>query len=241
MDILVLIMLALFLMVIAFVVIIYVIVRKNSSDKMFNKKRENDILEFDDDDDDDFNISIPLPSTLQKVVEENHDEIKIEPFKQEIEEKEEVIDDELLNNNDNDKDEVLIEEEIIDEEQEQNNELELSKVEENDTSLNEDIMIKQEKLEEVVNVLINKRNYIFLANNNIVSKNDRLKVVIDNKIYFGVVTKANYIRDINLMKIKPRKLIIVKNKPKKILEEEFIKESKVNEEIEFIPRKKKKD
>jgi len=97
------------------------------------------------------------------------------------------------------------------------------------------VNVSNEKIEEVVNILIDKKNYIFLANDNQVSKNEHIKLIIDNKIYFGTVTKANYKRDINNMKVKPRKLIIIKNKTKKV---PVIEQ---NEELEFIPKRKKKD
>ncbi len=96
---------------------------------------------------------------------------------------------------------------------------------------------KKEIFEDVVNVLINTKNYIFLANNNIVNKGDHIKLILDNKVYFGTITKANYQRDINLLKVKPRKLILLENKDKKEEKEVTIKESY----MEFMPMKKNKE
>lgn len=95
---------------------------------------------------------------------------------------------------------------------------------------------KKEKIEDVINVLINKRNYIFLANNNIVSKNDHIKLMLDGKVYFGTVTKANYQRDISTLKSKPRKLVIVKSKDKN----DGNKKNNNENTMEFIPVKKDK-
>jgi len=101
---------------------------------------------------------------------------------------------------------------------------------------------KESKLEDVVNVLINKRNYIFLANNNVVSKNDHIKLILDGKVYFGTITKANYQRDVSTLKTKPRKLIIVKNKEKSDSNKNIKKQIKKDSllEMEFIPVKKEK-
>jgi len=101
---------------------------------------------------------------------------------------------------------------------------------------------KESKLEDVVNVLINKRNYIFLANNNVVSKNDHIKLILDGKVYFGTITKANYQRDVSTLKTKPRKLIIVKKKEKSDSNKNIKKQIKKDSllEMEFIPVKKEK-
>lgn len=99
---------------------------------------------------------------------------------------------------------------------------------------------KQEKLDEVINVLINKRNYIFLANNNVVSKNDHIKLILDGKIYFGTITKANYKRDISLLKVKPRKLIVIKNKEKSDISREVKDIKNSITDVEFVPIKKEK-
>lgn len=191
MEILVIIMLALFLMIIAFAVIMYVLVRNNSVTRAFNRGMDHDLDDFDDDDDDEVpNIVLPISfRSNYSSMEEKETEAKEESV-------EEPIERSLMEKDD-----------------------------------------KNEKMEEVVNILINKKNYIFLANGNQVSKNEHLKLVIDNKIYFGTVTKANYQRDVNVMKVRPKKLIIVKNKAKK----EENKNIDINEEVEFIPRRKNKN
>lgn len=190
MDILVLILLALFIIIIALMVIIYVIVRRNMVERKFDKELVLD--EYDEDDDFEMegsNLNIIMPISFKEKLEEEKEELPNE-----------------------------------------------------DIQIIEPVVIEtNEKIEEVVNVLIDKRNYIFLANDNIVSKNDYIKLVLDGKVYFGVVTKANYKRDISQLNVRPRKLNIIK-----IIEKNDHKEEKNNNNniqpinIEYVPIKKKK-
>ena len=216
MDILVIIMLALFLIIIAFMVVIYVIVRRNSVDKKFDRTIDSDLNNLDDDDDDDdfVNLNIVMPSRFK-----NNEEEKIEE-----EVKEEIKEYVQVENN-------IVEPKVVEKE---NISEEVKKIEP------VSIIKNKEKIEELINVLINKKNYIFLANNNVVSKNDYIKLILDGKVYFGVVTKANYKKDISQFKVKPRKLIVVK----KIVQNEHEKkdEGKVIQEeiVEFIPKKKER-
>lgn len=248
MDMLVLIMLALFLIIISFAVIIYVIVRKNSVDKRFNNNLNDD---FDDDEDDDDNmINIVMPSSIRDNQVNSNINLDNESFKTEdvVDNKDEIVSkNENITNNDtivpivevtqNNEDSKT--EEVTDNKEEK----EVSK---NENTPNNDTIImvtpNNEKIEEVVNVLINKKNYVFLANNNIVSKGDRIKLILDGKVYFGTITKANYERDINSFKIKPRKLNVIKNIPKKEEDKEQVVEVENKEfEIEIIPKKKNKN
>ena len=89
-------------------------------------------------------------------------------------------------------------------------------------------------MQEVVNVLINKKNYMFLANGNKVSKGEHIKLVLNKKIYFGLITKGNYMRDIRPLKNKPHKLIVIKNNKVKKEEVEVLDTS----DLEFIPKRK---
>ena len=90
----------------------------------------------------------------------------------------------------------------------------------------EPVLIKNDNNEkELINVLINNKNYIFLANGNYVTKGEHVKVIINNRTYFGTITKANYMRDISTMKTKPIKLIIKKSK----ISEEMVPKKKIEE------------
>lgn len=64
-------------------------------------------------------------------------------------------------------------------------------------------------MRDVVNVMINNKNYVFLANNNVVNVNDHIKLSLNGKEYHGVITKGIYQKDINDFKIAPQDLIII--------------------------------
>lgn len=225
MEILVLALLALFLIIIAILVVIYVIVRKNHVNKKFDKQIENDLFDSLDDDDDDLKISnlnivMPIDSNKESFNNAFKDEkiTIVEP----VQFKENTA------NLENEKVEPVQVEENA------------SKLEEEKIAVIEPVQIKEENmpiLEEVVNVLINKRNYIFLANNNVVNKNDYITINLDGKTYFGVVTKANYEKDISKLKVKPRKLNIIKTKSKENKEEHIVNVSKETN-VEYMPIKK---
>ena len=88
----------------------------------------------------------------------------------------------------------------------------------------------------MLGLFINKRNYVFLANDSFVNKGEHIKVLLNKKIYFGVVTKANYERDIDSLKVKPRKLVIIKDN-KNTKKEESVD---LEDDLVFIPKKKQK-
>ena len=252
---LVLIMLSLFLSVMALSLTIYVVIRKNKVEKTFARKQEDDLENFDEDDEDEAEgPNIIMPNSFQNVILEENQNEEDDISSSEIvstDEKIEVIEDNSVNNDVSLNDETLEEEKVLlinnDDEVNETSMIIENEIENNDVNNIQEIVedlevVKKERQEEVVNLLINKKNYIFLANNNHLEKNDHIKVVINNKIYFAVVTKANYYRDINSMKVKPRKLIIVKNKPKKVLDENISNNQNVeNNELDFIPKKKKID
>lgn len=96
-----------------------------------------------------------------------------------------------------------------------------------------DVIKPLESLEqlELINVLINKKNFIFDANGNNLQKGERVKVLINRNVFLGIVTKSNYKRNRNEFKVKPQRLIIVgQNKPK---------EDVALADLEIVPRKKK--
>lgn len=279
MEILVLVMLALFILIITFCVLVYVILRKNSVNKSFERKMNSDIDTFIEDDEYDElpNVVMPLNVHSNYQLDDNNDN-KIndellnidndinqnENIVNEMNVKNEVLEEEnvkttndLVNNNlkdVNNSNVVVLDEETLDDEQVDDNQDDSLFLEYgfNNSHLESEIEVindletknnKKERKEELINVLINKKNYPFLANNNHVNKNDHIKVLIDKKVCFGVVTKANYFKDISNMKNKPRKLIIIKNKEKFKSSSEI--ENKVSvdnliDEIDFVPKKKKK-
>ena len=65
-------------------------------------------------------------------------------------------------------------------------------------------------LTEVVNVLIGKKSYIFLANGNKLDNGTKIVLRIDDKNYNGTIVKANYERDLTSLSSKPRPLDVVK-------------------------------
>ncbi len=65
-------------------------------------------------------------------------------------------------------------------------------------------------VEEVLNVLIGDKAYIFLANGNKLNNGEKIILSIDNKNYPGVVVKSNYNRDLTALKILPKPLIVIK-------------------------------
>lgn len=242
MEILVLMMLALFIGIIVISIVMYVVFKNNVINKSFDEKITNDIDYPLDDENDDFMLSnVTLPINFHKLMEEESKVENTELIKQEdahhidIEEnlQKEITENKIndlgiiSDNEDNNQNSIIFNNNIEDN---SNNSL-------NNIHNNVINNYNKEKKEEVVNILIDKKNYIFLANNNKVSKNEHLKLIINNKIYFGTVIKANYIRDISLLKNKPRKLIIVKNKVKK----EMIENKIIDNDDEFIPIKRKKD
>lgn len=99
------------------------------------------------------------------------------------------------------------------------------------------INVDNSDIEELISVLINKKVYIFLANNNKVEKNDHVKVLLNKRVYYGLITKANYLRDISTFKIKPQKLVLIKNDDKKS-SNSLDEEDSLNDE--FLPKRKNK-
>lgn len=103
--------------------------------------------------------------------------------------------------------------------------------------INPIINVDNSDIEELISVLINKKVYIFLANNNKVEKNDHVKVLLNKRVYYGLITKANYLRDISTFKIKPQKLVLIKNDDKKS-SNSLDEEDSLNDE--FLPKRKNK-
>ncbi len=68
----------------------------------------------------------------------------------------------------------------------------------------------ENNLTEVVNVLIGKKAYIFLANGNKLDNGTKIILKIDDKNYNGTVVRGNYERDLTSLKAQPRALVVVK-------------------------------
>ena len=66
------------------------------------------------------------------------------------------------------------------------------------------------KNNEVINVLIGKKAYIFLANGNKLENGTKIVLRIDDKDYDGVVVKANYEKDLSTLNTLPKNLEVVK-------------------------------
>jgi len=217
MEILVILTLAAIFFAIAMFITSFIMIRKRQVDKAYQKGNDNLYLDDDDDDDDDnmqiFNRDekIEETETINQENKENADNITLSELEENKEHKTEEIKE-------------------VNEEKE-----ELPKIDVIVPINNE--IIEEEKqdvdMQEVVNILINKKNYIFLANDNIVKKGEHVKLVLNKKIYFGVITKGNYERDIKLLKSKPRKLVIIKDNKKEEIE-------LLDIDLDILPKKKQK-
>ena len=249
MEILVILMFAAIFFAITMFIVSFIMLRKRHNDKVSAKGENNYYLDDDDDDDDEepfINNDIDKPNEIvSETIDNNEETLNIESS---------ITEQEIENVNKND--DILLEEVDSDNNMEQEMIIEETNevLETNNETSKEDEVIekdidiivpnisetvtetKETDLQQVVNVLINKKNYIFLANDNVVNKGDHVKVLLNKKIYYGLITKANYERDINAMKVKPRKLVIIKdNKNSKKEEIEVL-----DTELEFIPKKKQK-
>ena len=70
--------------------------------------------------------------------------------------------------------------------------------------------VKVNRTEEVVNILIGQKAYIFLANGNKLYDGEKIVLRIDDHDYNGVIVKSNYERDLSSLKTEPKPLYIVK-------------------------------
>lgn len=245
MEILVILMLAAVFFAIAMFIVSFIMVKKHHIDKVYEKGSNNLSLEDDDDDDMD-NI------VVNNSINENKDNVDSNEINSKEKIVEEIIQEEPVLMNELDKKDDLVEEMVVDvvEEIEETPILEETKVVVDNSSSDKMIDIIVPKVEvqenketvpnvetdmqEVVNVLINKKNYMFLANGNKVSKGEHIKLVLNRKVYFGLVTKGNYMRDIKSLKSKPHKLIVIKNNKVKKEEVEVLDTS----DLEFVPKRK---
>ena len=100
----------------------------------------------------------------------------------------------------------------------------------NEKHLTDDYEEDEEK--EFIDIMINGKNYTFYANNENLKNGNKVKVMIDGKIRNGIVKRENYFESLSKIKKEPKLLEIVKNKKtKKVLS---------TDEMEFVPKKKKK-
>lgn len=208
---LILLILSLFLIIIALLVVIVVNLKKISVSRKFNREINEGVEEVQDEgeDEEESLINIPMPSSIKEslMLDDNH---KIDDKIEVIENvNEELIEDDK----DSTIDEVI---EVIED-----------KVEEKENHLSDKNVSTNKNMQEVVNLLIDKKNYVLLANGNQVEKGEHLKIRVLNKIYYATVTKGNYMKDISSFNVKPKKLIIIARNLKMDVKE-------------FTPKKKKK-
>ena len=246
MEILVILMLATVFFAIAMFIVSFIMVKKHHTEKVYEKGSDN--LDLEDDDDEDMVSNVVNEDNVNK----NKDNVDSNEINSKEEIVEEIIQEETVLMNELDKKNDLVEEMVVDivEEIEEAPVLEETKVVVDNSSSNKMIDIIVPKVEvqenndvvtnvetdmqEVVNVLIKKKNYMFLANGNKVSKGEHIKLVLNKKIYFGLITKGNYMRDIKSLKNKPHKLIVIKNNKTKKEEIEVLDTS----DLEFVPKRK---
>jgi len=247
MEILVILMLATVFFAIAMFIVSFIMVKKHHTDKVYEKGSNN--LDLEDDDDDD---NMESNVVNEDNVNENKDNVDSNEINSKEEKVDEIIQEEPVSMNEFDKKDELVGKMVVDvvEEIEETPVIEETKDVIDNSSSDKMIDIIVPKVEvqenketvpnvetdmqEVVNVLINKKNYMFLANGNKVSKGEHIKLVLNKKIYFGLITKGNYMRDIKSLKSKPHKLIVIKNNKTKKEEIEVLDTS----DLEFIPKRK---
>lgn len=247
MEILVILMLAAVFFAIAMFIVSFIMVKKHHTDKVYEKGSNNLDLEDDDDDDD-----MESNAVNEDNVNENKYNVDLNEINSKEEVVEEIIQEEPVLMNELDKKDDLVEEmveDIVEEVEETSVIKETKDVIDNNSSdkmidiIVPNVEVQENKeivpnvetdMQEVVNVLINKKNYMFLANGNNVSKGEHIKLVLNKKIYFGLITKGNYMRDIRTLKNKPHKLIVIKNNKVKKEEVEVLDTS----DLEFVPKRK---
>ena len=223
MEILVILMLSAAFFAIAMFIASFIMIRKHQTDKAYEKALDNLYFEDDDFDNDDETNEEFFDNEENEL--NNLDIIKTETLDE---------DNKIINEEIDVKEEVLVDQEFTDNNKFDDTTIDIiiPKIEKN----NEENIKEKNKvnLQEVVNVLINKKNYICLSNNNVINKGEHIKLLLNKKIYYGLITKSNYDRDINALKNKPQKLVIIKNN--KIKKEDI--EILELDEIEFIPKRK---
>lgn len=234
MEILVILMLAAVFFAITMFIVSFIMIRKHQVDKAYQNGADDLYVEDDDDDDDEENNDnfVSNEANFNEVEDKINEEIII----QDVIDENKVEHLELDSENKLDNQEKVIEPvEEVKSDFDENTlvDIIIPKVD-NDEVIEE---ASETDLQEVVNVLINKKNYMFLANNNKVSKGEHIKLLLNKKIYYGLITKANYMRDIKPLKNKPYKLIIIKNN--KVKKEEI--EVLDTNDIEFVPKRKVQD
>ncbi len=208
---LILLILSLFLIIIALLVVIVVNLKKISVSRKFNREINEGVEEVQEEgeDEEESLINIPMPSSIKEslMLDDNHKmDDKIEVI--------ENVNEELI---EDDKDSTI--DEVI--------EVIEDKVEEKENHLSDKNVSTNKNMQEVVNLLIDKKNYVLLANGYQVEKGEHLKIRVLNKIYYATVIKGNYMKDISSFNVKPKKLIIIARNLKMDVKE-------------FTPKKKKK-
>lgn len=230
MEILVILMLAAVFFAITMFIVSFVMIKKHQVDKAYQNGADNLYVEDDDDDEEENNDNLlSAESNFNEVDDKINEEVMIQDVIAENKVEHLELDSESKSDN---QEEVIEPVEEVKSDFDENTlvDIIIPKVD-NDKVIEE---ANETDLQEVVNVLINKKNYMFLANNNKVSKGEHIKLLLNKKIYYGLITKSNYMRDIKPLKNKPYKLIIIKNNKVKKEEIEVLDTS----DIEFVPKRK---
>lgn len=168
---------------------------KSTLDKDLENTKNNNKIE-------EINISLP----------NEYNEIEVKDIKEDKKkEKKEIVDNYDIDFENNDKNQILEEDtiEILSFEPIKR------KIEK---EINKKISIQDNKIEqetkdeyELVNIQVNKKNYIFQTNEKL-NKKDKIKLLLLGKVQFGTVTKSNYYKKKDLVKTKPQKLKLIERK-----------------------------
>ena len=100
----------------------------------------------------------------------------------------------------------------------------------NENHINEDYDLEDNEIE-LVEIIINNKNYLFDSNGYNVEEGNKVRVVINGEVVNGRVIKANYEEPLSKLGKRPEKLILSEEK-------EEVK-SPLNDDMEFVPKKKK--
>lgn len=78
----------------------------------------------------------------------------------------------------------------------------------NEKHLSDDFEEDDDDEIELVNIKIDNVDYVMNANGYYVKRNEKIQVIFNNEIKDAIVTRENYVRQLNSLNIIPEKLII---------------------------------
>ena len=97
---------------------------------------------------------------------------------------------------------------------------------------------------DLVNIIIDNKNYVFDANDYNLIKDENVRVLIDNKVYDGKVIRGNYIGNTRDYQAIPSKLVLQEERENNKEDINNIVNSKlnyVNEEVNYLENNMEKD